>query len=103
MKICLKSLNRDKNKIIYLLTLRESSLLLFICVLAILEVILHISVFTYLLTISGISSIVLALIFGTICGYTSSGIWIRHDWTLIPYLYAKWFKNNSILMKYSIK
>ena len=97
------SMNKNKSKLIPQLLGRYRVALLLLCVLFLIELFLHILVFVHLLILSGITSIVLAITFASICGYTSFGIWIRHSWSLIPRLYVRWFKNNSELMKYVIK
>lgn len=97
------NLNKNKLKLIPQLSIREQLLLLLLCGLFLLELILHILVFVHLLILSGITSTVLAFVFASICGYTSFHIWIKHTWSLVPWLYVRWFKNNSELMKYVIK
>lgn len=97
------SMNENRLKLIPQLSISDQSWLLLLCVLFLVELFLHILVFVHLLIVSGISSVVLAITFASICGYTSFGIWVRHSWSLIPRLYVKWFKNNSELMKYVIK
>ena len=96
-------LNQDKNKFIPLMTSREMILLFLIGIISIIEFIIHVVIFAHLLMISGITSIILAFLFALICGHVSFNIWFSNGWSLIPYLYRKWFKNNSILMKYIAK
>jgi hypothetical protein len=103
MRVDFEKLSTHKDEIISMLTLREMWLLLIVCLLFLSELSIHILLFTHLLMLSGISLFLLALVFGLICGFVSFGIWTKHSWSLVPFLYRKWFRNNSILMKYLVK
>lgn len=100
MKVNFGSLQKDLSSLSEILSNEEGIKLILICTLFLFELFLHVTVFAHLLMFSGISSIILALLFASICGVTSFGIWIRHSWSLVPLLYVKWFKNNKLLMSY---
>jgi len=100
MKVNFHGLQKDLNSLSGILSNEEGIKLILICGLFLLELFLHILLFAHLLMFSGISSIILAFLFASICGITSFGIWRKHNWSLVPLLYIKWFKNNEILMAY---
>ncbi len=103
MKIDFIRLQKDINSLVETLNNKELVTLIFICVLFIVELIIHVLIFAHLLMLSGISSIILALLFSSICGLVSFEIWNKHGWSLVPLLYMRWFKSNYTLMKYVVK
>ena len=98
-----KKLGSDINELILILSQRELKLLMFICIFFFVELFLHISIFVHLLMLSGISSIILAILFALICGCNSFGIWMRHGWSFTILFYIRKFRNNPVLMKYVAK
>ncbi len=100
MKVNFHSLRKDLSSLSEIITNEEGIKLILICGLFLSELFLHITVFAHLLMFSGISSLILAFLFASICGITSFEIWIRHSWSLVPLLYVKWFKSNKLLMSY---
>lgn len=63
------------------------------------EILIHIIIFTALLMLSGINSIILAILFAMICGNVSFKAWYFNGYSLTGWVFIRLFKNNSKMMK----
>ena len=96
----IKKLGKEINNLILVLSKKELKLLGIVVILFFVELISHIVLFSHLLILSGVSSALLAFLFGMICGQTSFGIWLKHGWSFTVMFYRSKFRNNSKLMKF---
>ena len=95
-----EKLGKEINNLILVLSKKELKLLGIVVILFFVEFIFHILLFSHLLMLSGVSSVLLAFLFGMICGQTSFGIWLKHGWSFTVLFYRSKFRNNSKLMKF---
>lgn len=63
------------------------------------EICIHVLIFTILLTLSGINSLILAILFAMICGNVSFKAWYFNGFSLTNLVFIKIFQNNSNMMK----
>lgn len=96
----IEKLGKEINNLVLILSKKELKLLGIVVFLFFAELIFHILLFSYLLILSGVSSTILAFLFGIICGQYSIGIWLEHGWSFTVWFYKTMFRSNSKLMKF---